>query len=178
MTQGKHGVPMHSIADLSMFIAYRLRSIGVRLSLSRGNGGVSYGTTALCASSIVLLAACAGAPSRPAGTVADGTILSRLPPGAPGSIVYAPERPLSPEEKARRYNQIDRQALQEQEDAIAAARAAAIAAAAAPRYYDYYGPAYPAYYGGYGRYPGYDGYNGWGYPRSGWSVGVGSGWGW
>ena len=178
LSMTRHGcdVRKHSIAHLIIWMWQWRRPICITRGASRGTGGLSRGRAAIALAPALLLAACAGAPSHPAAYVPDGTILSRLPPGSPGAATYTPEHPLTAEEKARRYNQIDRQALQEQEQSIAAARAAAIAAAAAPRYYDYYGPSYPAYYGG--GYGGYGRYGGWGYPRSGWSVGVGSNWGW
>jgi hypothetical protein len=89
-----------------------------------------------------------------------GPILSRLAPDQPGAA--APARPLTAEEK-KRYDEIDRQVLREQNEAQSER--------ARVRYYTpyystpYYSP--PIVYGGYSR--GY--YNGWG-------VGVGSGYGW
>ncbi|WP_347554026.1 hypothetical protein [Robbsia sp. KACC 23696] len=120
----------------------------------------------------LLLGACATQTVGPAAP--PGTVLSRLPAGTPGAATPTPDTEPSEAEKADRYNQIDRQALREQEQSIDIERAAAAAVAAAPRYYGAPDPWYPSYYGGYDRY----GRGGWGYPRSGWSVGVGNGWGW
>lgn len=81
------------------------------------------------------LSACVVAPP-------PGPILSRLPPDAPGAA--EPARPLTNAEK-KRYDEIDKQVLREQD--------AAIAEESWARYYSYtpyYAPAIPAYgYGGY-----------------------------
>jgi hypothetical protein len=96
-----------------------------------------------------LLSGCTLDPQVPA------PILSRLPPGQPGA---APAPQLSAEEK-QRYDAIDKQVLQEQNQAMAAEAWA--------RYYGpyyttpYYYPA-PVVYGGY---------------YSGWSTGIGFGYG-
>jgi hypothetical protein len=83
------------------------------------------------------------------------TVLSRLPEQ---STRAAPV--LTPEEK-KRYDEIDRQVLREQDSAMRAE-----AAARAWSYYAPYAPAVPVYGSYYG--------GGWG---NGWSVGVGNGWG-
>ena len=84
-----------------------------------------------------------------------GPILSRLPPGQPGS---APPVPVLTPEELQRYDAIDRQVMQEQNEAMAAE--------AWSRYYGpYYAPP-PVVYGGYG-----SGYS------SGWSTGIGVGYG-
>ena len=104
------------------------------------------------AAAVTALSACVVEP--PAGP-----ILSRLPPGAPGAA--SPASPLSSAEK-KRYDEIDKQVLRDQDAAIAADNWA--------RYYaPYPGPYYypaPTVYGGYvsgggfGYYsPGY--YPGW-----------------
>lgn len=114
--------------------------------------------------SALLLGACTTPPAGARITAPAGTILSRLPPGTPGAATFTPEREPSAEEKARRYDELDRQALREQDEVFRAEEAAAIAAAAARRNNVYATP----YYGGYG---GYGGWNGWG-------GGNGWGWGW
>jgi hypothetical protein len=101
-----------------------------------------------------LLAGCVVAPP-------PGPILSRLAPGQPGAAQSA--RPLSDAEK-KRYDEIDKQVLRDQDEAIAANAWA--------RYYQpYYSPA-PVTFGTY--------YGGW---NSGWGVGYASpgyypGWWW
>ena len=107
----------------------------------------------------VLLAALSGcvvAPLPPSGA-----ILSRLAPGQPGAAESA--HPLSPEEQ-KRYAEIDKQVIRDQNEAIAAD--------AWVRYYApyYYSP--PVSFGGY--------YGGW---NRGWGVGYYSpgyypGWWW
>jgi hypothetical protein len=118
----------------------------------------------------------------------DGTILSRLPAGAPGSpppapqftttgpgVVVTPIAPVGPSpalsdpaEQLKRYNQIDQQALQDQERAIQAEDALRQAQAMAP-------PVTSVYYGGYG---GWAPYGGWYGPAWGYSPGwYGSSWG-
>jgi hypothetical protein len=82
-----------------------------------------------------------------------GPVLSRLAPDQPGAASAA--RPLTDAEK-KRYDEIDRQVLREQNEAMAANAWA--------RYYvPYYTP--PVVYGGYGSY-----YRGWGggYYSPGW----------
>lgn len=88
-----------------------------------------------------------------------GPILSRLPPDAPGAA--SPARPLTSAEK-KRYDEIDKQVLKDQDAAIAADNWVRYYA---PYYTPYYYPA-PTVYGGYvsgggfGYYsPGY--YPGW-----------------
>ncbi|MGI4858021.1 MAG: hypothetical protein ACRYHA_14130 [Janthinobacterium lividum] len=125
------------------------------------------------------LAACA----LPSGAPPDGAILSRLPAGTPGAAAtQAAVPPPDASEQARRYDQIDRQALQDSENAIradAAARAASAMAAQSSLYYGVgyggYGWGGPAYYG-YGWGPGWYGRGRWGGPRSG--VFIGQSWGW
>ncbi|MGI4855916.1 MAG: hypothetical protein ACRYHA_03120 [Janthinobacterium lividum] len=132
----------------------------------------------------VALTACAQPPIAP-----DGTILSRLPPGAPGAAApVATTPPPDADEQARRYNQIDRQALKDSESAIRAdetARALAAQSSVSLGYgyggYGWGGPAYygPGWYGGWygGGWYGRGGYGrGWGGPRSG--VFIGQSWGW
>lgn len=87
-----------------------------------------------------------------------GPILSRLAPDQPGAASSA--RPLTDEEK-KRYDEIDKQVLREQNEAMAADAWA--------RYYaPYYYPA-PVAYGGY--------YGGWGAGFGG-GVYYGPGWWW
>lgn len=89
-------------------------------------------------------------------------ILSRLSPEQSG--VSATAHPLTPAERAR-YDAIDRQALADQERAIAAEAAAQAWARTVAPPVTMYGGYYSGYYGGY-----YGG--GWGYGYPGW------GWGW
>lgn len=89
-----------------------------------------------------------------------GPILSRLAPDQPGAA--APARPLTAEEK-KRYDEIDRQVLREQNEALNE-RAWA-------RYYTPYYSSPPIIYGGYSS--GY--YNGWGAGVGTW---YGPGWWW
>lgn len=89
-----------------------------------------------------------------------GPILSRLAPDQPGAA--APARPLTAEEK-KRYDEIDRQVLREQNEALNE-RAWA-------RYYTPYYASPPIVYGGYSS--GY--YNGWG---AGFGTWYGPGWWW
>jgi hypothetical protein len=101
-----------------------------------------------------LLAGCVVAPP-------PGPILSRLAPGQPGAADSA--RPLSDAEK-KRYDEIDKQVLRDQDEA-------ATASAWARYYQPYYYPA-PVTFGTY--------YGGW---NSGWGVGYASpgyypGWWW
>lgn len=112
---------------------------------------------AICASAIAALSGCVvGPPPLPSGV-----ILSRLAPGQPGAGESAHR--LSPDEQ-KRYAEIDKQVIREQNEAIAADAWA--------RYYTpyYYSP--PVSFGGY--------YGGW---NSGWGVGYYSpgyypGWWW
>lgn len=113
-----------------------------------------------CAAALAALSGCVVAPPPPPS----GLILSRLAPGQPGAGESA--RPLSPDEK-KRYADIDKQVIREQNEAIAADAWA--------RYYApyYYSP--PVTFGGY--------YGGWGGWNSGWGVGYYSpgyypGWWW
>ncbi|HEX7684561.1 MAG TPA: hypothetical protein VF446_13685 [Trinickia sp.] len=111
-------------------------------------------SAAVCATALATLSSCVVAPP-------PGPILSRLAPGEPGAAESA--RPLTDAEK-KRYDEIDKQVLREQNEAMSA-RAWA-------RYYTpYYYPA-PVTFGGY--------YGGW---NSGWGVGYTSpgyypGWWW
>lgn len=93
-----------------------------------------------------------------------GPILSRLAPGQPGAAESA--HPLSPEEQ-KRYAEIDKQVIREQNEAIAA-----------DAWVRYYAPTYyaaPVTFGGY--YGGYGGWNsGWG--MSYYSPGYYPGWWW
>lgn len=82
------------------------------------------------------------------------TILSRLPEQAAASQPQA----LTPAER-KRYDEIDRQVLREQNDAMAAEAAA--------RAWSYYAPPPVTFYGGYSN-------GGWG---PGWSTGFGYGYG-
>lgn len=112
------------------------------------------------AAALTALSACVVEP--PAGP-----ILSRLPPDAPGAA--SPAHPLTGAEK-KRYDEIDKQVLRDQDAAIAADNWA--------RYYaPYYYPA-PTVYGGYvsGGYVsgGYVGGGGFGY----YSPGYYPGWWW
>ncbi|MCY0387876.1 hypothetical protein OVY01_11640 [Robbsia sp. Bb-Pol-6] len=151
-------------------------------------------TAAFALTVLAGLAGCAAPPLAP-----DGTILSRLPADAPGAAASSAIAPLpDADEQARRYDQIDRQALQDSENAIradAAARAASALAAQSPLYYGDgyggYGWTGPAFYGwggpafycwggpgwyGYGYGYGPSGYGGgWRGPRSG--VFIGRRWG-
>ncbi len=101
----------------------------------------SLGTFAAVIGALIAAAALSGCVVAPPS----GQVLSRLPPdrsGAPSSV-----RPLTNAEK-KRYDEIDKQVLSEQNEAMAADTWA--------RYYArYYAP--PVVYGGYGGY-----YNGWG----------------
>jgi len=90
-----------------------------------------------------------------------GLVLSRLPSDAPGAAT--PARPLSSAEK-KRYDEIDKQVLNDQDAAIAADNWARYYA---PYYTPYYYPA-PTVYGGY------VGGGGFGY----YSPGFYPGWGW
>lgn len=110
---------------------------------------------------VAALSGCVTAPPPPPS----GVILSRLAPGQPGAAESAHR--LSPEEQ-KRYADIDKQVIREQNEAIAADAWA--------RYYApyYYSP--PVTFGGY--YGSY--YGGW---NSGWGVGYYSpgyypGWWW
>lgn len=109
---------------------------------------------AMCTAAIAVLSGCVVAPP-------PGPILSRLAPGQPGAAESA--HPLTDAEK-KRYDDIDKQVLREQNEAISANAWA--------RYYTpYYYPA-PVTFGGY--------YGGW---NSGWGVGYASpgyypGWWW
>jgi hypothetical protein len=88
-----------------------------------------------------------------------GPVVSRLAPDQPGAASSA--RTLTDTEK-KRYDEIDKQVLREQDEAMAAD--------AWVRYYaPYYGP--PVVYGGYGSY-----YNGWG--GGYYSPGYYPGWWW
>jgi hypothetical protein len=115
---------------------------------------------AACAAVLAALSGCVVAPPPPPS----GVILSRLAPGQPGAADSA--HPLSPEER-KRYADIDKQVIREQNEAIAAD--------AWTRYYAPYSPYYyspPVSFGGY--------YGGW---NSGWGVGYSSpgyypGWWW
>lgn len=106
------------------------------------------------AATVAALSGCVVAPP-------PGPILSRLAPGQPGAADSA--RPLSDAEK-KRYEEIDKQVLREQNEAMSASSWA--------RYYaPYYYPA-PVTFGTY--------YGGW---NSGWGVGYSSpgyypGWWW
>ena len=106
------------------------------------------------AAAFALLSGCVVAPP-------PGPVLSRLPPGQPGAAESA--HPLSAAEK-KRYDEIDKQVLREQNEAMSASAWA--------RYYaPYYYPA-PMTFGTY--------YGGW---NSGWGVGYTSpgyypGWWW
>lgn len=113
-----------------------------------------------CAAALAMQAGCVVAPPPPP----QGLILSRLAPGQPGAGESA--HPLSPDEK-KRYADIDKQVIREQNEAMAADAWA--------RYYApyYYSP--PVTFGGY--------YGGWGGWNSGWGVGYYSpgyypGWWW
>ena len=111
-------------------------------------------SAAVCAAVLLALSGCVVAPP-------PGPILSRLAPGEPGAAQSA--HPLTDAEK-KRYDDIDRQVLREQNEAASASAWA--------RYYTpYYYPA-PVTFGGY--------YGGW---NSGWGVGYASpgyypGWWW
>lgn len=112
---------------------------------------------ALCAAMFAALPGCVVAPP-------PGPVLSRLAPGQPGAAESA--RPLSDAEK-KRYDEIDKQVLREQNEAISAGAWAREYAQYAPYYY----PA-PVTFGTY--------YGGW---HSGWGVGYSSpgyypGWWW
>ena len=113
-----------------------------------------------CAAALAALSGCIVAPPPPPS----GIILSRLAPGQPGAAESA--HPLSPAEQ-KRYADIDKQVIREQNEAIAADAWA--------RYYTpyYYSP--PVTFGGY--------YGRWGGWNSGWGVGYHSpgyypGWWW
>jgi hypothetical protein len=90
-----------------------------------------------------------------------GPILSRLPPGQPGA---APATPTLSEQERQRYDAIDKQVMQEQNQAMAAQ---AWARDYAPYYTPYYYPTAPVVFGGY--------YGGW---NSGVGVGYGAPPGW
>lgn len=109
---------------------------------------------ALMLAAATTLAACVVEPP-------PGPILSRLPPDAPGAA--SPARPLTSAEK-KRYDEIDKQVLKDQDAAIAADNWARYYA---PYYAPYYYPA-PTIYGGY------VGGGGFGY----YSPGVYPGWWW
>ncbi|MFC5427683.1 hypothetical protein ACFPTO_02480 [Paraburkholderia denitrificans] len=109
---------------------------------------------------VALTSGCVMAPPGPS------PILSRLSPAQSG--VSATAHPLTPAERAR-YDAIDRQALADQERAIAAEAAAqAWVRTVAPPVTMYGG-----YYSGGWSY----GYPGWGYGYPGWGYGY-PGWGW
>ncbi|PMS33959.1 hypothetical protein B0G57_118116 [Trinickia symbiotica] len=104
---------------------------------------------------LVVSAALAGCVVAPPS----GQVLSRLPPDQGGASPSA--RPLTDAEK-KRYDEIDKQVLSEQNEAMAADAWA--------RYYaPYYAP--PVVYGGYGGY-----YGGWG--AGYYSPGYYPGWWW
>ncbi len=101
---------------------------------------------------VAALAGCVAAPP-------SGQVLSRLPPAQAGASSSV--RPLTDAEK-KRYDEIDKQVLSEQNEAMAANAWA--------RYYaPYYAP--PVVYGGYGGY-----YSGWG--AGYYSPGYYPGWWW
>jgi hypothetical protein len=100
-----------------------------------------HGRLAAIATALTMTAALSGCVVGPAA----GPVLSRLAPDQPGGASAA--RPLTDAEK-KRYDEIDRQVLREQNEAMAANAWA--------RYYvPYYAP--PVVYGGYG-----SDYRGWG----------------
>jgi hypothetical protein len=105
-------------------------------------------SAALYAAALTALPGCVVAP-------APGPVLSRLPPGQPGAVESA--HPLSDAEK-KRYDEIDKQVLREQNEAMSASAWARDYARYAPYYY----PA-PVTFGTY--------YGGW---NSGWGVGYAS----
>lgn len=110
----------------------------------------------ICAAASAALSGCVVGPPPPSGM-----ILSRLGPGQPGASESAHR--LSPDEQ-KRYAEIDKQVIREQNEAIAAGAWA--------RYYTPYYDSPPVSFGGY--------YGGW---NSGWGVGYYSpgyypGWWW
>ncbi len=112
----------------------------------------SYRRTAPLVATLAVTFALAGCAVEP-----PSTLLSRLPDGQPGAA--GPAHPLTPDER-KRFDAIDQQVLDEQNQAIAADAAA--------RAWSYYAPPPVTYYGGY-------------YGRGGWGSGIGysyPGWWW
>ncbi|AQG99172.1 hypothetical protein A9R05_10320 [Burkholderia sp. KK1] len=104
-----------------------------------------------CIAGAALLAGCAMDPPGPS------PIYSRLPDSAP-----APQQALTPQQQMERYNAIDKQALNESQQAAAAGNAAKTMS-------QFYAPMPVSVYGGYSS-------GGWGGPYWGTGVGFGTWW--
>ncbi|MFM0519624.1 MULTISPECIES: hypothetical protein [Caballeronia] len=104
-----------------------------------------------CLAGVVLIAGCMMDPPGPS------PIYSRLPDTPP-----APQQTLTSQQQMERYNAIDKQALNESQQAAAAGNAAKTMS-------QFYSPAPVSVYGGYSS-------GGWGGPYWGTGVGVGTWW--
>lgn len=104
-----------------------------------------------CIAGVALVAGCTMDPPGPS------PIYSRLPDSQP-----APQQTLTAQQQMERYNAIDKQALNESQQAASAGNAAKTMS-------QFYAPAPVSVYGGYSS-------GGWGGPYWGTGVGVGTGW--